>query len=160
MYKITTVCFLFLLLKCETKEAIATVFIAFIHICKQGQRPGRIHESTRYFLKMYPHNMQLLYFTLVLIGSVIPAFLCNWVNCDLCLILPHPLSLLCMCPLTILRTWAVINKALSRTLSTLWKQHDASPSSYISFKCLRFSVFFLLSSWNPGDVKPWERPRS
>lgn len=56
-----------------------------------------------------------------------PCLSCNWVNCDLCLILPHPPFPLCMCPLTILRTWAVINKALSRALSMLWKQHDASP---------------------------------
>lgn len=34
----------------------------------------------------------LLCFTLVLIGSVSPAILCNWVNCDRCLILlPSPI---------------------------------------------------------------------
>lgn len=69
----------------------------------------------------------------------IAAFLCNWVNCKCCLLPPCPL---CPRPLTIRRTWAVINKALNRAPSSL-KAACCQPPSYISL-----SVYVFLYSFS------------
>lgn len=72
----------------------------------------------------------------------IAAFLCNWVNCKCCLLPPSPPTPpLCPCPLTIRRTWAVINKALNRTLNSL-KAACCQPPSYISLSVYVFQYSF------------------